>query len=60
MRELKFFTVSHISQTSVQRMCEIILTQIVLRFKPFFLQFTPKRFGNIQMCRISRSGMAER
>ena len=54
MRELNFLSMSHIRQTSVQRICEIILTQIVVRIKPFFLQFTPKRFGNIQMWRIRR------
>ena len=54
MREINFLTMSHIRQTSVQRICEMILTQIVLRIKPFFLQFTPKRFGNIQMWGIRR------
>ena len=54
MREINYLSMSHISQTSVQGICKIILSKIVLRIKPVFLQFTPKRFGNIKMRRIWR------
>ena len=49
MREINFQIYPHICQTSVDCIKEFILFQIIFRVKPFFFQFSPKRFGNIQV-----------
>ena len=54
MREIYFMSFPHISQASVDSAGKRILIQIIRRVKPFFLEFSPKRLGDIQMWRVWR------
>ena len=52
MREINFQTPPHICKTSVNCIKEFILINIIFWIEPFFFQFSPKSFGNIQVWTI--------
>lgn len=54
MREIYFLSFTHISQASVNSVRQHIPIQIIRRVKPFLLEFSPKRLGDIQMRRVWR------
>lgn len=54
MREVNSLPFSHICQTSVKSIGQIVCTQVVRRIKPFFFEFSPQCLGNVQMRRIGR------
>jgi len=54
MREINPSLFSHISQTSVDSICQAFFGQIIGRIEPFFLHFSPQGLCNIQMRRIRR------
>lgn len=54
MAKLDTYMCSQSSQPSVGGVKEFVLFQIIFRIQPFFPEFSPYRFGNIQMWRIGR------
>lgn len=54
MREINPLSLSHVSQTSVQCVYQIVMAQVVRRVESFFLEFAPQGFGNIQIGRVGR------
>lgn len=52
MRELDMQVATQCRHASVDGKKEFIFVKIILRIKPFFLQLSPHRFGDIQMRRI--------
>jgi len=49
MGEINHQVVPQVGQTSVDRIKEFVLIQVILRIEPFFLQFSPYCFSNVQM-----------
>ena len=49
MREINHQVVSQVSHTSIDSIKEFIFIKIILWIEPFFLQFPPHCFGNVQM-----------
>ena len=54
MGEINFQIVSQVSHTSVDCIKEPVLIKIILWIEPFFFQFSPDRFSNVQMRRVWR------
>ena len=54
MRKIDIQVSPQCGHRSVDRIKERILVEIIFRIEPFFLQFSPKRFSNVQMRRIWR------
>jgi hypothetical protein len=54
MREINHHPVSQIVQTSVCCIKKFILAYVIFRVEPFLLQFSPKRFSDVQMRGIRR------
>ena len=52
MRELNIQSTPQTSHASIDSIKEFILIKIFLGVQPFFLQFSPYRFSNVQMRRI--------
>ena len=52
MRKIYLFSLPHISQTSVECICQIIVAQVIGWVEPFFLEFAPQGFSSIQMWRV--------
>lgn len=54
MREFNLLSSAYIRHTPIERICQRILAQIIFRDKPFFYQFAPTCFRNIQMRAVWR------
>lgn len=54
MREINPKSLIHIRQAPVQSVRQLIMAQVVWRVEPFFLEFAPQGFCNIQVWRIGR------
>lgn len=54
MGEINFQVGFQVGYTSIDSIKEIILVKVILWIEPFFLEFSPYSFGNVQMGRIWR------